>query len=62
MLCNKSLFFYHKKIENRKELDYDIVDGECESDTFNEVKDEFSVSKCCNRRQICLIQSKPSEF
>ena len=31
LLCNKTHFFSHKKIENRKELDYDIVDGMCKS-------------------------------
>ncbi|MBQ7765265.1 MAG: hypothetical protein IJ397_00305 [Lachnospiraceae bacterium] len=31
LLCNKTHFFSHKKIENRKELDYDIVDGMCEN-------------------------------
>ena len=34
LLCNKTHFFSHKKIENRKELDYDIVDGECENDAW----------------------------
>ena len=27
LLCNKIEFLCHKKIENHKELDYDIVDG-----------------------------------
>ena len=41
LLCNKIGFLCHKKIENHKELDYDIVDGECENNASSEVRDEY---------------------
>ena len=41
LLCNKIEFLCHKKIENRKELDYDIVDGMRERVGMTLLKDEY---------------------